>query len=317
MESKIVFGPVPSRRLGQSMGVNNIPPKICSYSCVYCQIGKTKNFSVERQEFYPVEKIINEVRSTLARLRKNKEKVDFLSFVPDGEPTLDVNLGKEIDELKKLSEIRIAVITNASLMWREDVRQDLGKADLVSIKVDTAGSKAVWQKINRPSPELDFNTILNGIRKFAAGFKGKLLTETLLVKDVNDGEEEVRKTAEFLSGIKPDVAFIGIATRPPAEKWVLPPDEEKVTRAYQIFTECGLTVELITGGEEGNFGFTGSVENDILNIVSVHPMSKEQVEDFLKKADGSWDVVERMLKEKKIKEIKYRGRKYYLKNFSK
>jgi len=318
MANKIVFGPVPSRRLGQSLGVNNIPPKICSYSCVYCQVGKTRNFSIERQAFYPVERITGEVRSTLAALKKNSEKIDYISFVPDGEPALDINLGKEIDALKKLSGIKVAVITNASLLWKEDVRQDLSRADLVSIKVDTAGSKDVWRRINNPHPDLDFDIVLEGIRKFASVFKGRLLTETLLVRDLNDTEPEVRKTAEFLSGIRPAVAFIGIATRPPAEKWVLPPDEEKINRAYQIFSESGLPVELMTGGGGGGeFGFTGNVENDILNIVSVHPMSRQQVEDLLKKAGGSWEMIKLMLGEKKIKEIDYRGEKYYLKNFSK
>ncbi len=251
-------------------------------------------------------------------MKKNSEKIDYISFVPDGEPALDINLGKEIDALKKLSGIKVAVITNASLLWKEDVRQDLSRADLVSIKVDTAGSKDVWRRINNPHPDLDFDIVLEGIRKFASVFKGRLLTETLLVRDLNDTEPEVRKTAEFLSGIRPAVAFIGIATRPPAEKWVLPPDEEKINRAYQIFSESGLPVELMTGGGGGGeFGFTGNVENDILNIVSVHPMSRQQVEDLLKKAGGSWEMIKLMLGEKKIKEIDYRGEKYYLKNFSK
>ncbi len=318
MKDKIVFGPVPSRRLGQSLGVNNIPPpKICSYSCVYCQIGRTKNFCGERQNFYPVEKVINDLRSTLTSLEERREKVDFITFVPDGEPTLDANLGREIEEIRKFTPIKIAVITNASLIWRQDVQEDLNKANLVSIKVDTAGSEEVWKKINRPAPSLDFKVILEGIKKFADGFKGTLLTETLLVKDVNDDEGDIRKTAGFLSFIKPAVAFIGIATRPPAEKWVIPPDEEKVNRAYHIFAQAGLTVELITGaGDKSGFGFTGNVENDLLNIVSVHPMSREQVEGFLKKAGDSWKVVEQMLKENKIKEIDYRNQKYYLKNFT-
>lgn len=316
MEGKIVFGPVPSRRLGQSLGINNIPPKICSYSCVYCQIGRTKNISTERQVFYPVEKIIEEVSNTLERLKENKETVDFLSFVPDGEPTLDINIGKEIAGLKKF-KIKTAVITNSSLLWREDVRQDLKEADLVSLKVDVAGNKEAWEKINRPASELDYDAVLEGVKKFSSFFKGKLLTETLLVKDINDGEEDIINTTEFLAKIKPAVAFIGIPTRPPAETWVMPPDEEKITAAYRIFTEAGLNTELITGGGTGSFGFTGNAENDLLNIVSVHPMSTGQVEDFLKKAGGSWDIVKKLLKEKKIKEIVYLNQKYYLKNFSK
>lgn len=317
MTNKIVFGPIPSRRLGQSLGINNIPPKICSYSCVYCQVGRTKNFSMEREVFYPVEKVVGDVLSTLASLEKNKEAVDFLTFVPDGEPTLDINLGKEIDALRKISGIEIAVITNASLLWREDVRNELRKADLVSVKIDTAGSENVWRKVDRPLRKLNFQAILEGIKKFSEDFEGNLLTETILIKSINDGEEEIKKTAEFLSSIKPDTAFLGIATRPPAEKRAMPPDVETVNSAYQLFTEYGLHTELITGGGgEGGFGFTGDVENDILNIVSVHPMSRKQVEELLNKAGGSWEMMDRLLEEKKIKEIAYRNQKYYLKDFS-
>jgi wyosine [tRNA(Phe)-imidazoG37] synthetase (radical SAM superfamily) len=315
MENKIVFGPVPSRRLGQSLGINNIPPKICSYSCVYCQVGITKALSVKRRIFYPVEKIVSEVRSTLANLETRKEKIDFITFVPDGEPTLDANLGKEIEEIRKFTSIKIAVITNASLLWQEEVRQDLNKADLVSIKMDTV-EKSVWEKIDRPSPALDFDILLDGVKRFAKEFKGSLLSETLMVKDINDTEEGLIKTAGFLSIIKPAVAYIGIATRPPAEGWVVPPDEEKITRAYQIFKEYKLNAELIIGGVDGSFGFTGDIQKDILNTVSVHPMTKQQIETLLKKAGSSWTLIEQMLKEKRIKEIDYRNQKYYLKNFT-
>ncbi|MEJ2568295.1 MAG: radical SAM protein, partial [candidate division WOR-3 bacterium] len=133
MKNSIPFGPVPSRRLGRSLGINNIPPKICSYSCVYCQVGKTYNLSIERKEFYKAEEIKTQVFKKIAALKKQKEKIDFLSFVADGEPTLDINLGKEIEILKK-SGIPIAVITNASLINRNDVRSDLSKADWVSVK---------------------------------------------------------------------------------------------------------------------------------------------------------------------------------------
>ena len=146
----IAFGPVPSRRLGKSLGINNIPPKICTYSCVYCQIGRTKNFGFERNSFYSVKKIESEVETILKKLKGKKEQIDYLSFVPDGEPTLDINLGKEIENLKKFG-IKIAVITNASLIWMEDVRRELAKADWVSVKVD-AVSENIWKKVNQTRP---------------------------------------------------------------------------------------------------------------------------------------------------------------------
>ena len=130
------FGPVPSRRLGRSLGINNIPPKTCSYSCVYCQLGRTSQLIANRQAFYKPKEIFKEVRRKVDEAISRNEKIDYLTFVPDGEPTLDINLGEEISLLRQIG-IPIAVLTNASLLWREDVREDLLKADLVSLKVDS------------------------------------------------------------------------------------------------------------------------------------------------------------------------------------
>jgi len=145
---RLAFGPVPSRRLGKSLGINNIPAKTCSYSCVYCQLGRTTNMTTERQAIYKPEDIFIEVERKVDEAVSRNERVDYLAFVPDGEPTLDINLGKEISIFKQM-EIPIAVITNASLIWRNDVKEDLLKANLTSLKVD-AVSEDLWRRINRP-----------------------------------------------------------------------------------------------------------------------------------------------------------------------
>jgi len=307
----ITFGPVPSRRLGKSLGINNIPPKICSYSCVYCQIGRTKNFGFERKSFYSLKKIESAVGDTLKKLKKKKEQIDYLSYVPDGEPTLDINLGKEIEKLKKFG-IKIAVITNASLIWMEDVREELAKADWVSVKVD-AVSENIWKKVNRPYRKLILEKILEGIEKFSSMFQGTLATETMLVSGINDTEEELKKIARFLKGLNPDSAYIRIPTRPPAEKRIKPPSEEKINIAYQIFVEKhSLKTELFTGLGGTAFGFTGNVKEDLLNITSVHPMREDQVRELLKKANKDWSVVAELVEDEKIKELKYRRKKYFL-----
>ena len=129
----IVFGPVPSRRLGRSIGINNIPPKICSYSCIYCQIGRSQQMLINRKEFFTPLEILDKVNKKIQETENHGMAVDYLTFVSDGEPTLDINLGQEI-ELIKSTGVKIAVISNASLIWREKVQQDLSKADLVSLK---------------------------------------------------------------------------------------------------------------------------------------------------------------------------------------
>ena len=145
----IVFGPIPSRRLGRSLGINNIPPKVCSYSCIYCQIGATDSMSIKRNEYFSPKDILIEVSEKVKQLQSTGERIDYLTFVPDGEPTLDINLGKTIDLLKPLG-IKIAVITNSSLLWDEEVQKDLFKADWVSVKIDTVDEK-IWHKIDRPN----------------------------------------------------------------------------------------------------------------------------------------------------------------------
>ncbi|MCK5794667.1 MAG: radical SAM protein, partial [Anaerolineales bacterium] len=226
MESLRVFGPVPSRRLGRSLGINNIPPKICSYSCVYCQLGRSLSMVNQRGEYYDPEDLGKEVLDAIHSLEENSEIVDYLTIVPDGEPTLDQNLGRLIDILKT-SEIKIAVITNSTLVDDPGVRQDLCKADLISIKVD-AVDQNIWKKIDRPYGRIDLENILTGIRIFAGEYNGELFTETMLVKDLNDDPENSQKTAAFLAEINPDRSYLSVPTRPPAENWVFPPSSEKL-----------------------------------------------------------------------------------------
>jgi len=204
----ISFGPVPSRRLGSSLGINNIPSqKICSYSCVYCQVGPTRKYSVSREKFYEPEKIYKEVEKHLNSL---VNKPDFLTLVSNGEPTLDLNVGKSIRKLKDFG-IPIAVITNASLLSDERVRNELSLADWVSVKAD-ANDETVWRKINRPSEELSFKKYQEGLLKFSSEYKGKLVTETMLIQGKNDDPAVLQQTAGFISKINPVIAYLAVPT---------------------------------------------------------------------------------------------------------
>jgi wyosine [tRNA(Phe)-imidazoG37] synthetase (radical SAM superfamily) len=304
------FGPVPSRRLGRSLGINNIPPKICTYSCVYCQLGRTLDMRLERGAFYEPDKILRDAGDKVRQARHRGEAVDYLTFVPDGEPTLDVHLGEEIRRLKKLG-FKIAVITNSSLIWRRDVREELHEADWVSLKID-ALSLHVWRRINRPHGSLDLDQILEGISEFAHTFKGELATETMLVKGLNDRAEEIDKITAFLAGIKPKKSYIAVPIRPPAEKWVKPPEESSINLAYQAFKEKSIETEYLIGYEGNAFAFAGNVEEDLLSIMSVHPMREDAVGAFLKKAGADWIVVERLVKQNKLVKAEYHEKTFYL-----
>jgi len=314
MNDEIAFGPVPSRRLGRSMGINNIPPKICTYSCIYCQLGRTLKMQVERKKFYDVEEVVEDVKRKVKEAENAGEHIDYLTFVPDGEPTLDINLGKEIEGLRQLG-IKIAVITNASLVWREDVRNELYKADWVSLKVDAA-SESIWHRVDRPHGKLSLDEILEGMQIFSRNFEGELVTETMLIDGINDGYEEIENIASFVHGLSPRKSYISIPTRPPAEN-IKPASEDKINAAFQIFEGSKINVEYLIGYEGNAFAFTGNVEEELLGIMSVHPMRENAVKEFLEKAKADWDVVEKLLKENKLIETEYQGNKFYMRKLSK
>lgn len=265
-----------------------------------------------RRPFYPPEEIFNEVLRKLKDANLRNERSEYLTFVPDGEPALDINLGKEMTMLKRL-EIPIAILSNASLLFHRDVKEDFMEADLVSLKVDTV-SEGLWRRVNRPHKALKLESVLQGIVEFADDFKGTVFSETMLVDRTNYGNE-FEKIADFLARLKRlDKAYIAIPTRPPAEQWVRPAEEKILNIAFQVFSSrLGQNrVEFLTGYEGNAFAFAGKVEEDLLSITAVHPMRKEAVGEFLRKAGAGWHVIDRLLDEGKLVETNYEGNTFYL-----
>jgi wyosine [tRNA(Phe)-imidazoG37] synthetase (radical SAM superfamily) len=306
----IAFGPVPSRRLGRSLGINNIPPKICTYSCAYCQVGKTVQMQLHRRAYYSPQEIYDEVKEKVDSSASLGLAIDYLTFVPDGEPTLDINLGREIDMLRSLG-IRIAVISNASLIWDESVKEDLQEADWVSLKVDTLDER-IWRRMDRPHRALERDAILQGILDFSKDFKGVLATESMLLAGINDGERSLQAIAQFLEKVEPDIAYISVPTRPPAERWAALPSENSINRAYQIFCARVKHVELLVGYEGDSFDFTGDLESDLLSIAAVHPMREAAIRKLLQQAQESWEVVQRLVDQGRLVKTEYQGNNFYL-----
>ena len=311
----IAFGPVPSRRLGRSLGINNLPPRVCTYSCVYCQLGRTTGMRATRSTFLSPWEVLQAVQARLAAARQAGEAVDYLTFVPDGEPTLDANLGRTIDLLRPLG-IPIAVISNASLIAHKDVREDLMRADWVSLKVDVV-QEAAWGRVDRPHGALRLEAVLDGLLAFAAAYRGTLATETMLVSGLNDGEGQIEGLAGFLAQLWPATAYLSIPTRPPAEPWVRAPGEEAIVRAYRILSESVGRVECLIGYEGNAFASSGSAEEDLLSITAVHPMREDAVGEFLARAGAGWALVQGLLAAGKLLELDYAGHRFYLRKLQK
>lgn len=309
----ISFGPVPSRRLGKSLGINNvISPKVCSYNCIYCQAGKTYEKSIKRTTFFQPEDIYKKVLEHIQLLSVDNYP-DYLTYVSNGEPTLDINLGKTI-ELLKSSGIPIAVITNASLLFDETVRNDLFLADWVSLKID-AGDNDTWQKVNRPASGLDFDKNIESISLFTDKYNGILCTETMLIDGMNDAADNLTSVSEIIKRLNPRTAYLAIPTRPPSEESVNPPVSEKLNMAWQIFNNNQINTEYLTGFEGTDTGFTGNIYDDILNITSVHPLRQDSLIRLLQNDNADFSVVKSLIKQRLLRSTIYNGNKYYLREY--
>lgn len=309
----LAFGPVPSRRLGRSLGVNNIPPKVCSYGCVYCQVGATASPQLEPRPVYPPERLAAAVADHVGRVRARGERIDHLTFVPDGEPTLDANLGREIELLRPLG-IPVAVISNGSLAWRPEVAAALRAADWVSVKVDSV-DEAVWRRVNRPPSGLALSQILDGIRALARDFPGRLVSEVMLVEGLNDGAGAIVRVGDFLREAGIGTAYVSIPTRPPAEPGVRGPDEAVVARAHRILAERVPHVEHLIGYEGDAFAASGDARADLLAITAVHPLRESAVDDLLRRSGAGREIVRRLVDEGLLTAVEHGGSRFYVRRF--
>jgi wyosine [tRNA(Phe)-imidazoG37] synthetase (radical SAM superfamily) len=228
-----LYGPVPSRRLGRSVGIDLVPHKICTYDCIYCQIGNTTDKTLLRKEYAPVREILEEVKRFL---KEETSSIDHLSLSGSGEPTLHSQIRLVIEGIKAITSVPIAVITNGSLLYREEVRQDLLGADIVLPSLD-AVSPEVFTRINRPRPGFSIEEVIEGLVQFRRVYKGQIWLEILFCKGVNDGKEELLKMKKAVERIQPDRIHLNTVIRPPSEKWVFPLDEAEMEKIREFFGE--------------------------------------------------------------------------------
>ncbi len=299
---KYVYGPVPSRRLGKSLGIDPIPSKTCNYQCVYCQLGKTTDFTNIRKNYFPKKEIIIEMKKAI---KLNENKFDYITFVGSGEPTLYKDLKDLILRAKDLSKKPVCVITNGSLLYQKEVQNALMCSDVVLPSLD-AGDEKLFIKINRPHPSINFEKLIQGFIDFKKRFEGRFWIEVMLLKGINDTKEELLKIKEKLDLIKPDRIDINVPIRPPVEKWVKIPDKNIVSDLNVIFDNY----TNINFPEEGAFNiYSYDFEKEVLSILERHPMRQEQIiESFSSSSFGKDKIIlnlKKLKSEKKIKEIFY------------
>ncbi len=267
--------------------------------------------TAERSSFFPPERILGEI---VEAVNNSELPVDYITFVGEGEPTLNSDLGFLIREAKKRTGRPVAVITNGSLLWCEDVRADLGEANVVSAELD-AGTDAVFRKINRPHPSLSLDEIVRGISEFSREFKGHLWIQVMLVEGLNCSEEELLALRKRIEVIRPERLYIDTPIRPPAEGWVKPAGSECLIRAHEILGT--LDFMDITSPESGLFdssAFSGP-EDAMISLTKRHPLREEQAVQILStflETDRIIPFLQGLVSQEKVRRVEYNGRTYYI-----
>ncbi len=262
-----VFGPVPSRRLGFSLGIDTVPYKTCSLDCIYCQVGRTTNKTIERKEYISCDDILPEIEKILL---KQKERIDYITFSGSGEPTLNSRMKTMINSIKKLASIPIAVLTNGTLLFQPETREELMEADLVIPSLD-AVSEEVFKKVNRPHHSLRIDKIIDGLSDFSQEFKGKIWLEIMIVKGTNDSPQEIKRMAGAIETIELDKIQLNTVVRPPAEEFAQPVNLENLKK---IKRTLGEKCEIIAGFERPNQEFySEDIQKGILTMVKRRPVT--------------------------------------------
>ena len=261
-----IYGPVPSRRLGVSLGVDLFPGKTCSYDCIYCQLGRTSKKTIQRDVYLPAELIIREVKDFLAQL---DSPVDYITFSGSGEPTLHSQIGPIIGEIKEMTSIPLAVITNGSLLFMDEVKRDLSEADLVIPSLD-AVSKTVHETINRPEESLEIDRVIQGLVDFRERFRGQVWIEILFCRGINDDPSEIAKMKEVLERIDPNRIQLNTVYRPPAEDFASPLTEERLSEIKEVFGGKASVITPYRGNR--SIGGKGEVEAHIIDALKRRPL---------------------------------------------
>lgn len=300
-----IYGPVPSRRLGFSLGIDIIPFKTCSFDCIYCQLGPTIKKTIKRRKYFPSSEILSQIKKVL----NSGQRIDYITFSGSGEPTLNSAIGTLVREIKKITPVPVVVLTNSSLFTLKSLRKALKPSDLVIPSLDAA-TQEIFVKINRPHPSIKIKKIIEGLKEFRHEFKGTIWLEIMLVKGVNDSPPHIKKLKEAIAEIKPDKIQLNTVIRPPAEKFALALNSKELKRIKNILGEkCEIIAEF---AKKEQVPPSEDLEEAIFSLIQRRPVTLTDIAASLGKHNNEIIKYLNFLLEKgKVKVVVYKGLKYY------
>lgn len=308
-DTRTIFGPVPSRRLGLSLGVDLLGRKACTLDCVYCQVGRTTDHRTERASFVPVGRVLEELAETLHRV----PRPDYITLSGSGEPTLHAGLGAAIDGIRRITDVPVAILTNGTLLGNAAARRDCAKADLVVPSLDAA-NEATYQRINRPAPGLTLEGLVDGLVAFRREFTGQLWLEVFLAEGINDSDDHVGALAELIRTVEPDRIQLNTATRPTADADVRPVSPERLARIAERF---GPKAEVIASFRSRDAAASscgpGTIDDQqVLAMIRRRPVTAEDIAAGLAAHPNEVaKAVGHLLESGRVRRTERQGRTYY------
>ncbi len=297
-----IFGPVPSRRLGRSLGIDLIPSKTCTYDCLYCQVGRTTQKTIERKSWISIDEIITELKGKLST------KPDFITLSGSGEPTLNSDCGLLIEKIKQITDVPVAVITNGSLLFMPEVRNSLKRADVVMPTL-VAGDEETFKKIHRPTPEITFDKMLQGLIDFKKEFTGKYWLEVFIIAGLNDSDRQIDKIAACIEKIRPDKVQLNTITRPPSENVESVSKLRLAQIAKRIYKNAEVIADFKSNDKTGDFNIKS---NDVVEMLKRRPCSADDIAAGLKISKIEvLKHIEELTKSGKIEAVRQNGNIYY------
>jgi wyosine [tRNA(Phe)-imidazoG37] synthetase (radical SAM superfamily) len=302
-----LFGPVSSRRLGLSLGIDLLPPKICTFDCIYCEIGRTTLRTAKRKEYVPTSEVLKEAENYL---QSEAAKIDYVTVTASGEPTLHSKIGDIVSRLKDISPKPVAVITNSSLLHLPEVRQALLKADVILPSLD-AVSPDIFRRINRPIRSVRIEQIISGLKDLRQEYTGRIWLEILFVQGINDRLEEVEELRKALKAIQPDRIQLNTVDRPPAEDYASPLSSAQLETIREVLGEKAEVI--VDFNRRIQQGFRPLVESEILAMLARRPCTVEDISGLLNVSqDEISAVMESLIKKHRAQCKAYDQRVFYI-----